>query len=192
MSILSLRSIIFSISEQNKETSAPTSRNSKVPSFNSNSRQGELTKSSLKHSNSCSTIYIDDSTVSQPNLRAMIKCVSIAIHSHIVLRKSNKTINIFDERLHPLTVKLFIFDRIYFHSCFSSERSRSGRLRSPSPRTKKCLSILKNSLPLSAVDRRMRNRCFGKIRRKTYFLANFHVFSQRKPKGLSRTSSQLR
>ncbi|CAF4279239.1 unnamed protein product, partial [Rotaria sp. Silwood2] len=57
-----------------------------------------------KHSNSCSTIYVDDSTVSQPNWKAMIKCVSIAIHSHIVHRKSNKTMNIFDEKLHPLTV----------------------------------------------------------------------------------------
>jgi len=56
-----------------------------------------------KHSNSCSTIYVDDSTVSQPNWKAMIKCVSIAIHSHIAHRKSNKTMNIFDERLHPLT-----------------------------------------------------------------------------------------
>ncbi|CAF1680353.1 unnamed protein product [Rotaria magnacalcarata] len=33
----------------------------------------------------------------------MIKCVSIAIHSHIVHRKSNKTMSIFDEKLHPLT-----------------------------------------------------------------------------------------
>jgi len=33
----------------------------------------------------------------------MIKCVSIAIHSHILHRKSNKTMNIFDEKLHPLT-----------------------------------------------------------------------------------------
>ncbi|CAF1618126.1 unnamed protein product [Adineta ricciae] len=57
----------------------------------------------LKHSNSCSTIYVDDSTVSQPNLRAMIKCVSIAIHSHILHRKSNKSMNIFDEKLHPLS-----------------------------------------------------------------------------------------
>ncbi|CAF0817991.1 unnamed protein product [Rotaria sp. Silwood1] len=56
-----------------------------------------------KHSNSCSTIYVDDSTVSQPNWKAMIKCVSIAIHSHILHRKSNKTMDIFDEKLHPLT-----------------------------------------------------------------------------------------
>jgi hypothetical protein len=34
----------------------------------------------------------------------MIKCVSIAIHSHILHRKSNKAMAIFDERLHPLSV----------------------------------------------------------------------------------------
>ncbi|UJR09939.1 hypothetical protein I4U23_014161 [Adineta vaga] len=63
----------------------------------------DLGYSLQKHSNSCSTIYVDDSTVSQPNWKAMIKCVSIAIHSHILHRKSNKTMSIFDEKLHPLT-----------------------------------------------------------------------------------------
>ncbi len=66
--------------------------------------QRDITYVSQKHSNSCSTIYVDDSTVSQPNWKAMIKCVSIAIHSHILHRKSNKTMKIFDEKLHPLTV----------------------------------------------------------------------------------------
>ncbi|CAF1196189.1 unnamed protein product [Adineta steineri] len=65
--------------------------------------QRDTSYMSQKHSNSCSTIYVDDSTVSQPNWKAMIKCVSIAIHSHILHRKSNKTMNIFDEKLHPLT-----------------------------------------------------------------------------------------
>uniref|UniRef100_A0A8C0QRB5 Cyclin Y like 1 n=1 Tax=Chelonoidis abingdonii TaxID=106734 RepID=A0A8C0QRB5_CHEAB len=40
---------------------------------------GQLTK---KYS-SCSTIFIDDSTVSQPNLRSTIKCVTLAIYYHI-------------------------------------------------------------------------------------------------------------
>jgi hypothetical protein len=66
-------------------------------------RSRDTTNLPQKHSNSCSTIYVDDSTVSQPNWKAMIKCVSIAIHSHILHRKSNKTMNIFDEKLHPLT-----------------------------------------------------------------------------------------
>ena len=61
----------------------------------------------LKKSSSCSTIYIDDSTVSQPNLKNTIKCVSLAIYYHIKNRKSGGLIEIFDENLHPLTVKHF-------------------------------------------------------------------------------------
>ncbi|XP_069082063.1 cyclin-Y-like protein 1 isoform X2 [Pleurodeles waltl] len=48
---------------------------------------GQLTK---KYS-SCSTIFLDDSTVSQPNLRSTIKW------------DSEKSLEIFDEKLHPLT-----------------------------------------------------------------------------------------
>ena len=66
-----------------------------------------------KHTNSCSTIYVDDSTVSQPNCKAMITCVSYAIHSHTLHRKSNKTMNIFDEKLHPLTVRSSIPMRVH-------------------------------------------------------------------------------
>jgi len=57
----------------------------------------------LKKSSSCSTIYIDDSTVSQPNLKNTIKCVSLAIYYHIKNRKSNVILEIFDEKSHPLT-----------------------------------------------------------------------------------------
>lgn len=57
----------------------------------------------LKKSSSCSTIYIDDSTVSQPNLKNTIKCVSLAIYYHIKNRKSSVILDIFDEKLHPLT-----------------------------------------------------------------------------------------
>lgn len=57
-----------------------------------------------KRFSSCSTIYIDDSTVSQPNIKATIKCVSLAVYYHIKHRESDKrTIDIFDEKLHPLT-----------------------------------------------------------------------------------------
>ncbi|XP_044287793.1 cyclin-Y-like protein 1 isoform X4 [Varanus komodoensis] len=51
---------------------------------------GQLTK---KYS-SCSTIFIDDSTVSQPNLRSTIKW------------DSDRSLDIFDEKTHPLTVYL--------------------------------------------------------------------------------------
>lgn len=57
----------------------------------------------LKKSSSCSTIYLDDSTVSQPNLKNTVKCVSLAIYYHIKHRHFERRIDIFDERLHPLT-----------------------------------------------------------------------------------------
>ena len=57
----------------------------------------------LKKSSSCSTIYLDDSTVSQPNLKNTVKCVSLAIYYHIKNRTSERRIDIFDEKLHPLT-----------------------------------------------------------------------------------------
>ncbi|GFR03784.1 cyclin-Y-like protein 1-B [Trichonephila clavata] len=57
----------------------------------------------LKKSSSCSTIFLDDSTVSQPNLKNTIKCVTLAIYYHIRNRTSNRTLDIFDERIHPLS-----------------------------------------------------------------------------------------
>lgn len=57
----------------------------------------------LKKSNSCSTIYIDDSTVSHPHLINTIKCVTLAIYYHIKNRTSDSVIDIFDERKHPFT-----------------------------------------------------------------------------------------
>lgn len=58
----------------------------------------------LKKSSSCSTIYLDDSTVSQPNLKNTVKCVALAVYYHIKNRTSQRQIDIFDEKLHPLTV----------------------------------------------------------------------------------------
>ncbi|XP_018010881.1 cyclin-Y [Hyalella azteca] len=57
----------------------------------------------LKKSSSCSTIYLDDSTVSQPNLKNTIKCVALAIYYHIRNTTGTRTLDIFDEKLHPLT-----------------------------------------------------------------------------------------
>ena len=57
----------------------------------------------LKKSNSCSTIFIDDSTVSHPHLINTIKCVTLAIYYHIKNRTSNNVIDIFDERIHPFS-----------------------------------------------------------------------------------------
>ncbi|XP_064201741.1 cyclin-Y-like isoform X1 [Anguilla rostrata] len=54
---------------------------------------------------SCSTIFLDDNTVSQPNLKYAIKCVALAIYYHIKNRDTDgrTLLDIFDEKLHPLT-----------------------------------------------------------------------------------------
>ncbi|XP_051910709.1 cyclin-Y isoform X1 [Hippocampus zosterae] len=54
---------------------------------------------------SCSTIFLDDSTVSQPNLKYTIKCVALAIFYHIRNREvdGRMLLDIFDEKLHPLS-----------------------------------------------------------------------------------------
>lgn len=65
--------------------------------------------SPLQKSNSCSTIFLDDSTISQPNLKNTIKCISLAIYYHIVNRKNRaheRLMEIFEERLHPITVSV--------------------------------------------------------------------------------------
>nr|CAG4641752.1 EOG090X07IC [Eurycercus lamellatus] len=60
-------------------------------------------RGTLKKSNSCSTIYVDESTVCQPNLKNTIKCVTLAIYYHIKNRQSERQMDIFDEKLHPLS-----------------------------------------------------------------------------------------
>ena len=67
----------------------------------------------LKKASSCSTIYIDDSTVSQPNLKNTIKCVSLAIYYHIKNRNSDTILDIFDEKKQPLTVRNPIIKKIF-------------------------------------------------------------------------------
>ncbi|KAI1901370.1 hypothetical protein AGOR_G00033690 [Albula goreensis] len=54
---------------------------------------------------SCSTIFLDDNTVSQPNLKYTIKCVALAIYYHIKNRDTDgrMLVDIFDEKLHPLS-----------------------------------------------------------------------------------------
>ena len=62
------------------------------------------TDKKLAKSSSCSTIFIDDSTISHPDLKNTIKCVTIAIYYHIRSRTSDDVLDIFDEKLHPLSV----------------------------------------------------------------------------------------
>lgn len=57
---------------------------------------------SLPKSSSCSTIFVNGSTISQSNLRQTIKCVSLAIYYHIKNRTSDNFTEIFDETTHPI------------------------------------------------------------------------------------------
>ncbi|XP_059178499.1 cyclin-Y-like [Physella acuta] len=70
----------------------------------------------LRKFSSCSTIYMDDSTVSQPNLKTTIKSVALAIFFHIRNRApldeekeqslaalEPNILQIFDEKAHPLS-----------------------------------------------------------------------------------------
>lgn len=60
----------------------------------------------LRKASSCSTVLVDDSTISQPNLKLTIKCISLAIYYHIINRSNRgreRVMNIFDEKMHPLT-----------------------------------------------------------------------------------------
>uniref|UniRef100_A0A8C5R3J7 Cyclin Y like 1 n=1 Tax=Leptobrachium leishanense TaxID=445787 RepID=A0A8C5R3J7_9ANUR len=61
---------------------------------------GQLTK---KYS-SCSTIFLDDSTVSQPNLRSFcFDFFVFYVNVSLFCRDSDRSLDIFDEKLHPLT-----------------------------------------------------------------------------------------
>jgi hypothetical protein len=60
----------------------------------------------LKKSNSCSTIFLDDSTISQPDLKTTIRCITLAIYYHIANRRNRhheRLMEIFEERLHPIS-----------------------------------------------------------------------------------------
>ena len=56
---------------------------------------------------STSHVFIDDSTVSKPNQKAMQKCLALAIYYHVKSNKnpdivSTQIPDIFDEMIHPL------------------------------------------------------------------------------------------
>ncbi|XP_071823141.1 cyclin-Y-like protein 1 [Apostichopus japonicus] len=57
----------------------------------------------VRRSNTCSSIYVDDSSISQPNLKTTIKCVSLAVYYHIKNRTMSRAMEIFDEKKYPLT-----------------------------------------------------------------------------------------
>ncbi|XP_063482022.1 cyclin-Y-like protein 1B isoform X4 [Symphalangus syndactylus] len=52
---------------------------------------------------SCSTILLDNSTVSQPDLRHTLENVTLAIYYNIKHRSANRSLAIFEEPIHPLS-----------------------------------------------------------------------------------------
>jgi len=81
---------------------------------------------------SCSTIFIDDSTVSQPNLKNTIRAVALAVYFHIKNRNrgingsvyatdelDDRLVDIFDEKLHPLSVSETDSHLVWLVACLS-------------------------------------------------------------------------
>ncbi|XP_035137861.1 cyclin-Y-like protein 1B [Callithrix jacchus] len=52
---------------------------------------------------SCSTILLDNSTVSEPDLSHILESVTLAIYYNIKHRYANRSLAIFDEPIHPLS-----------------------------------------------------------------------------------------
>ena len=102
----------------------------------------------LKKASSCSTIYIDDSTVSQPNLKNTIKCVSLAIYYHIKNRNSDTILDIFDEKKQPLTVRILnlFLGRLPFTYFDIAEGRSSIRLRQIQPGSPSDIQVHQNSV----------------------------------------------
>lgn len=74
--------------------------------WNHGNNHSHQTRHWLVKSSSCSTIFTDDSTISQPDLKMTIKCVSLAIYYHIKHRSSDRTSDIFDEVVYPLRMPM--------------------------------------------------------------------------------------
>ena len=62
--------------------------------------------SCIRKFSSTSSVFIDSSTVTQPNLKHTLKCVSLALHNLIVFdsrHEQPRNLDIFDERIHPVS-----------------------------------------------------------------------------------------
>uniref|UniRef100_H0VZ13 Cyclin N-terminal domain-containing protein n=1 Tax=Cavia porcellus TaxID=10141 RepID=H0VZ13_CAVPO len=57
----------------------------------------------MRKYSSYSTIWTDESILSQPNHRNIVQCMRLAVYYHIKYRDANRPLDIFDERLHLLT-----------------------------------------------------------------------------------------
>ncbi|TNN27386.1 Cyclin-Y [Liparis tanakae] len=96
-------STIFLSKSQHDEVPFRSARDKRKSLFVNN--HGSLRR---KYS-SCSTIFLDENTISQPNLKNTIKCVALAIYYHIKNREEGggggALQEIFDEKHHPLSVR---------------------------------------------------------------------------------------
>jgi hypothetical protein len=100
---------------------------------------------------SCSTIYIDNSTISQPDLEQTIKCVSVAIYYHIKNRSSNEVCEIFDETVHPLRMPTYPPESTVNNQQSSFQNSSIPRPQQQEPKTEK-LVILDDSDRIAEPD----------------------------------------
>ncbi|XP_059770870.1 cyclin-Y-like protein 1 isoform X1 [Balaenoptera ricei] len=88
----------------NSLTDGPHCKDLGTTPLNSEPALGSVSPGQLtKKYNSCSTIFLDDSIVSLPNFRTTLKRMTLAIYYHIKNRDADRSLDIFDERLHPLT-----------------------------------------------------------------------------------------
>ena len=80
------------------------SRNLTIPQVSFPNSQSGIRKFS-----STSSVFIDSSTVTQPNMKHTLKCVSLALHNLLIfdsLSEHSSNIDIFDERLHPVSTHI--------------------------------------------------------------------------------------
>ena len=75
--------------------------------ININEDNRQSANSEFVRASSTSHIFIDDSTVSKPNQKAMQKCLALAIYYHVRSNKNHDSgdsqiPDIFDEKIHPL------------------------------------------------------------------------------------------
>uniref|UniRef100_A0A6G1SMH2 Cyclin-Y-like protein 1 n=1 Tax=Aceria tosichella TaxID=561515 RepID=A0A6G1SMH2_9ACAR len=95
------------LSSGSNDTRRFSSNSRKLYSSQHNDQKLPLGSDDRSKASSCSTIYIDNSTISQPNLDQTIKCVSVAIYYHIKNRSSDEVSEIFDETIHPLRMPTY-------------------------------------------------------------------------------------
>ncbi|XP_070279606.1 cyclin-Y-like protein 1 [Myotis yumanensis] len=84
----------------------PDARQSRFSSYECGSPDsGPVSPGHLREKySSCATVFVD-STISQSDLKITLQCLALAIYYHIKKRDANRSKDIFDERLHPVTAE---------------------------------------------------------------------------------------